>query len=85
MYGFFFSSPQFCLSYSKDCAGAKAGTAYADCAAQVSAMEAGKQGDTSGDTFQCRAYHLGKDRRLVSFDVNYLYDVRFCDTIYSII
>jgi len=54
----------FCSQFREHC-GADA-EAYANCGEAMTALDGGGAGDTSGDTFECRAYHLGaalKSRR----------------------
>ena len=45
----------FCNTYTKECDSAGK---YSDCMKQVTGMPQGKEGDTQGNSFQCRAYHL---------------------------
>ncbi len=48
----------FCASYDPMCVATSLSAAYGDCVAEVTAMAVGTEGDTSGNTFACRSYHL---------------------------
>jgi hypothetical protein len=49
----------YCDSIAHVCTGDNAPTWTADCATDAAAYAAGTPGDTSGDTLECRLYHLG--------------------------